>query len=44
MNGVAIAVTRRTKDSTGQWNGWVTESKGYGIADRWGHAVDEDVR
>lgn len=43
MNGVAIAVVRRTKDSAGQWDGWVTESKGYGIADRWGHVVNEDT-
>lgn len=44
MNGVAVGVTRRTKDADGQWTDqWVTESKGYGVADRWGHPVDENT-
>ncbi|KIJ31713.1 hypothetical protein M422DRAFT_36150 [Sphaerobolus stellatus SS14] len=43
MKGIAIAVTRRTKDDNGEWDGWETELKGYGVADRWGNTVDEDV-
>ncbi|KIJ31704.1 hypothetical protein M422DRAFT_266604 [Sphaerobolus stellatus SS14] len=43
MKGVAIAVTRRTKDDNGEWDGWETELKGYGVADRWGNTVDEDT-
>ncbi|KIJ33420.1 hypothetical protein M422DRAFT_35523 [Sphaerobolus stellatus SS14] len=43
MKGVAIAVTRRTKDINDNWDGWETELKGYGVADRWGNPVDEET-
>ncbi|KAF8509526.1 beta-lactamase/transpeptidase-like protein [Hysterangium stoloniferum] len=43
MKGVAIAVTRRLKDEKGDWVGWTSETKGYGIADRWGTPVDADT-
>jgi hypothetical protein len=39
MKGVAIAVTRRNKDG----EGWSTETKGFGVADRWGNLVDDQV-
>ena len=39
MKGVAIAVTRQIKGDN-----WHTELKGYGVADRWGNPVDEEVR
>ena len=35
MKGVAIAVTRKNKDG----DGWTTETKGFGVADRWGTPV-----
>lgn len=40
MKGVAIALIRRGRDETGS-EGWQTEMKGYGVADRWGRSVDE---
>jgi len=43
MKGVSIAITRRQKDENGTWGDWETELKGYGIADRWGAPVTEDV-
>ncbi|KAF8513980.1 beta-lactamase/transpeptidase-like protein [Gautieria morchelliformis] len=39
MKGVAIAVTRRNKDG----EGWTTETKGFGVADRWGNPVDDQT-
>lgn len=39
MKGVAIAVTRKNKHG----DGWTTETKGFGVADRWGTPVDEAV-
>ena len=39
MKGVAIAVTRKSKDG----DGWTTETKGFGVADRWGTPVDDEV-
>lgn len=39
MKGVAIAVTRKNKDG----DGWTTETKGFGVADRWGNPVDDEV-
>lgn len=39
MKGVAIAVTYRNKDG----GGWTTETKGFGVADRWGTPVDDKV-
>jgi hypothetical protein len=39
MKGVAIAVTRKNKNA----DGWTTETKGFGVADRWGTPVDDEV-
>jgi hypothetical protein len=39
MKGVAIAVTRKNKDG----DGWTTETKGFGVADRWKTPVDDEV-
>jgi hypothetical protein len=39
MKGLAVAVTRKNKDG----QGWSTETKGYGVADRWGNPVNEEV-
>ena len=39
MKGVAITVTRKNKDG----DGWTTETKGFGVADRSGTPVDEKV-
>ncbi|KAF8586654.1 beta-lactamase/transpeptidase-like protein [Ramaria rubella] len=39
MKGVAIAVTRKNKDG----DGWTTETKGYGVANRWGDPVNEET-
>ncbi|KAF8580651.1 beta-lactamase/transpeptidase-like protein [Ramaria rubella] len=39
MKGVAIAVTRKNEDG----EGWTTETKGYGVANRWGDPVNEET-
>lgn len=43
MKGIGIAVTRRVKDQHGEWGDWQTELKGFGVADRRGTPVDEEV-
>ena len=40
MKGVSIAVTRKNKND----DGWTTETKGFGVADRWGTPVDDEVK
>ncbi|KAF8585051.1 beta-lactamase/transpeptidase-like protein [Ramaria rubella] len=39
MKGVAVAVVRKNED-TGRW---ITETRGFGVANRWGDAVDEET-
>jgi hypothetical protein len=43
LKGIAISVTRRLKDENGDWAGWTSEAKGFGVADRWGTPVNADV-
>ena len=40
MKGVSIAVTRKNKND----DGWTTETRGFGVADRWGTPVDDEVK